>query len=124
MSIRLRFLAWQIVVALALVAQPIVLLFTSSRVMAVVLLVFTMMIIGLLVTTPSDAIKLKRHTSERMLVGGTVLLGLLTIKELHVVMFASQLFLGVIVLFAARRLEFSAWWAMPILWCAWWAVAR
>jgi len=124
MSIQLRFLVWQIVVALALIAQPIALLFASGQMMAIVLLAFTMMIVGLLVTTPSDAIKLKRHTSERMLVGGTVLLGLLTIKELHVAMFASQLFVGLIVLYAARRLEFSAWWAMPILWCAWWAVVR
>ena len=105
---RLRLVAW-IVVATALLAFQLVWK-TAAGVVAAELLVLALS--ALLLTTPPDAIRLPRPTSEILILAGTFVLQ----RNAGVHSICVALLICVFLLLVARRARISPWWAAVICW--------
>jgi len=122
LSIQFRFALWVGLVVLSLVVQPLVWHF-KTHINRVVTLITLAIWLGLIATTPADAIRLSRIQSETILLLGWAWLGAIwcltrNTSDRQVTFLVVTGLIGIAAMGVCRIAQVSSWWAMPLLWHA------
>lgn len=125
MSPAQRFNAWRVVVVGTLLADAIAATAASWAAVASAQLLLLAMA-GLIATTPSDAIKLPRERSERIILGGLVFLSACAAFRSETSATAAGLvvaFVAVFALLACRIVDRTPWLVALVAWNPFWLMA-